>query len=249
MGISYNAQERVFRLDTPHSTYLIGIVDEEGFLGHIYYGRRIPDDNMHYLLRVCSGSYTPFREKGDQAGFLNDLPVEYSGCGLGDFRESCLRVETKEGFRACGLTYAGHRIFGGKPALPGLPATYGGEEDCATLELTCCDKVLGLTVRLYYTAFEKLDAICRSVQIENSGTEPLKLTSVLSACLDLDNRNFDILTLHGSWAYERMICRKELGWGKQRISPPTVESPPIRSNPLWPWLSIPPRRPKGRSTP
>lgn len=75
MGISYNAQERVFRLDTPHSTYLIGIVDEDGFLGHIYYGKRIPDDNMHYLLRVCSGSYTPFREKGDQAGFLNDLPV------------------------------------------------------------------------------------------------------------------------------------------------------------------------------
>ena len=218
MGISYNAQERVFRLDTPHSTYLIGIVDEDGFLGHIYYGKRIPDDNMHYLLRVCSGSYTPFREKGDQAGFLNDLPVEYSGCGLGDFRESCLRVETKEGFRACGLTYAGHRIFGGKTALPGLPATYGGEDDCATLELTCCDKVLGLTVRLYYTAFEKLDAICRSVQIENSGTEALKLTTVLSACLDLDNRNFDMLTLHGSWAYERMICRKELGWGKQRIS-------------------------------
>ena len=53
MGISYNAQERVFRLDTPHSTYLIGIVDEDGFLGHIYYGKRIPDDNMHYLLRVC----------------------------------------------------------------------------------------------------------------------------------------------------------------------------------------------------
>lgn len=218
MGISYNAQERVFRLDTPHSTYLIGIVDEDGFLGHIYYGKRIPDDNMHYLLRVCSGSYTPFREKGDQAGFLNDLPVEYSGCGLGDFRESCLRMETKEGFRACGLTYADHRIFGGKPALPGLPAAYGGEDDCATLELTCCDKVLGLTVRLYYTAFEKLDAICRSVQIENSGTEALKLTTVLSACLDLDNRNFDMLTLHGSWAYERMICRKELGWGKQRIS-------------------------------
>ena len=54
--------------------------------------------------------------------------------------------------------------------------------------------------------------------MENIGTEALKLTTVLSACLDLDNRNFDMLTLHGSWAYERMICRKELGWGKQRIS-------------------------------
>lgn len=218
MSIAYNEQERVFRLDTPHSTYLIGIVDDEGFLGHLYYGRRIPDDNMQYLLRICSGKYTPFRDKGDQVGFLDSLPMEYPGHGLGDFRESCLRVETGEGYRACGLTYADHRIYAGKPALEGLPATYGGEEDCATLELICRDNVLGLTVRLYYTAFEKLDAICRSVKIENGGSGAIKLTAALSACLDLDNQNFDLLTLHGSWAYERMISRKKLGWGKQGVS-------------------------------
>ena len=91
MSVSYNEKEKVFRLDTPGSTYLIGLVDEEGFLGHIYYGRRIPDDNMHYMLRVCSGNYVPFRDKGDQVSFLGDLPTEYPGCGLGDFRESCPR--------------------------------------------------------------------------------------------------------------------------------------------------------------
>lgn len=89
MSVSYNAKEKVFRLDTPHSTYLIGIVDNEGFLGHIYYGKRILDDNMQHLLRVCSGKYTLYRGKGDQVSFLNDLPAEYSGCGLGDFREAC----------------------------------------------------------------------------------------------------------------------------------------------------------------
>ena len=46
MSIFYNQQQRVFRMDTPGSTYLISIVDEEGFLCHTYYGRRIPDDNM-----------------------------------------------------------------------------------------------------------------------------------------------------------------------------------------------------------
>ena len=218
MSVSYNQQERVFRMDTPGSTYLIGIVDEAGFLGHLYYGRRIPDDNMQYLLRGCAGNGTPFRERGDQVSFLGDLPTEYPGCGLGDFRESCLRVEAGNGARACGLTYVGHRILGGKPALPGLPATYGGEEDCATLELTAQDEVLGLTVRLYYTAFEKLDVICRSVQIENNGRERVKLTAALSACLDMDNRDFDVLTLHGNWAYERMISREKLGWGKYRVS-------------------------------
>ena len=83
MSVSYNEKERVFRLDTPGSTYLIGLVDEEGFLGHIYYGKRIPDDNMQYLLRIGPGKQTPYRERGDQVSFLGELPTEYSGCDLG----------------------------------------------------------------------------------------------------------------------------------------------------------------------
>ena len=217
MSISYNEQERSFRLDTPGSTYLINLVDEEGFLCHAYYGRRIPDDTMRYLLRL-GPDQRPFRDSGQQVGLFDALPMEYPGHGLGDFRESCLSLETEEGHRVCGLTYVSHRIYGGKPALPGLPATYGGEEDCATLELRCRDRFLGLEVCLLYTAFEKLDVICRSARIENRGERPVTLTAALSACLDMDNRDFDLITLHGSWAYERMIQRRPLGWGKQGVS-------------------------------
>jgi alpha-galactosidase len=37
MGIIYLEKEKLFKLDTPHTTYIIGIVGEEGFLGHAYY--------------------------------------------------------------------------------------------------------------------------------------------------------------------------------------------------------------------
>ena len=217
MGISYNQEARVFRLDTPGSTYQISLVDEMGFVCHAYYGRKIPDDNMNYLLRV-NPQFLPFRESGQQTNVLDELPLEYPCHGLGDFRESCLRVETEEGHRVCGLTYLSHKIYGGKPALPGLPATHGGQEDCATLELRCRDEALGLEVSLLYTAFENLDVICRSARIENCGDRPLRLTAALSACLDMDNRSFDLITLHGSWAYERMINRRPLSWGKQGVS-------------------------------
>ena len=214
MGIYYNQEERVFRLDTPGSTYLISIVDEEGFLCHTYYGRRIPDDNMGYLLRLPAGG-VDFRNNGRQADLMGCLPVEYPGHGLGDFRESCLQAETPEGYRSCGLTYLSHKIYSGKPALPGLPATYGGEGDCATLELRCHDRYLDLEVSLLYTAFEKLDVICRSARIENRGGKPVTLTAALSACLDMDNKDFDLITLHGSWAYERMVSRRPVAWGRQ----------------------------------
>ncbi len=218
MAISYNEQNRVFRLDTPHSTYLIGLVDEEGFLAHLYYGRRIPDDDMRYLLRLDGEDYVPYRRSREQISFLGSLPTEYPGCGRGDFREPCLRLETEEGYRACDLTFLSYRIFGGKPPLEGLPATYGGEEDCATLEILCQDRALGLRVTLRYTAFEKLDAICRSARIENGGAGTVKLTQALSACLDMENKDFDLLTLHGSWSSERMIDRRPLSWGKQGVS-------------------------------
>ena len=217
MSIFYNQQQRVFRMDTPGSTYLISIVDEEGFLCHTYYGRRIPDDNMQYLLRINPISI-PFRDSGHQTNLLDELPVEYPGHGLGDFRESCLAVRTEEGRRACGLTYLSHKIYGGKPALPGLPAAFGGEEDCTTLELRCQDRFLGIEVCLLYTAFEKLDVICRSARIENHGEKSVTLTAALSACLDMDNRDFDLITLHGSWAYERMVNRRPVSWGKQGVA-------------------------------
>ena len=109
MSISFHQEERAFRLDTPGSTYLIALADQPGFLGHMYYGRRIPDTAMRHLLRLDPAG-PPFQDNGDQLNFLGDLPTEYPGCGLGDYRESCLRVETEEGFRACNLTYRSHAI-------------------------------------------------------------------------------------------------------------------------------------------
>ena len=215
MGISFNAQERVFRLETPGSAYLIALIDEAGFLAHAYYGRSIPDDNMQYLTRSLSDQ--PFREMGRQLDYLNNLPMEYPCRGTGDFREACLAVETDEGYRTANLTYVSHKIYGGKPPLEGLPATCGGAEDCETLELLCEDKALGLHVTLLYTAFTRLDAITRSARIENAGTSGLSLTAALSACLDMEDQGFDLITLHGGWGCERMLCREALRWGEQGV--------------------------------
>ena len=67
MPISYNEQERVFCLDTPHTTYLMGLAGSENFLGHIYYGPSVPDDNMAHVAACPShinGRVTPFEIRG-----------------------------------------------------------------------------------------------------------------------------------------------------------------------------------------
>ena len=52
MGVQFFEKERIFKLDTKASSYLIGIVDEEGFLGHIYYGKKMQDHDVAYLMRT-----------------------------------------------------------------------------------------------------------------------------------------------------------------------------------------------------
>ena len=60
MNIAYNEEKRIFRLDTKNTSYLMGITDKEGFLGHIYYGKRLEEDNVGYLLRT----WRPITENG-----------------------------------------------------------------------------------------------------------------------------------------------------------------------------------------
>lgn len=213
MPISYNEQLRVFRLDTPRTTYLMGLVGTENFLGHIYYGPTVPDDNMGYLLRLEERPFTPDTNAGERASFYDCFPFEYPAWGGGNFRQPCLRVKAANGGSNCELFYHSHRIFSGKPGLEGLPAAYG--DNCATLEITLRDPALEVKVHLLYTVFEDVDAICRSARVENAGGEAVDLDVALSACLELDNEEFDLITLHGSWAREQSFDRRPLSSGKQ----------------------------------
>ena len=99
-----------------------------------------------------------------------------------------------------------------------------------TLDLILKDPILGLKVILSYSIFEKEDIIARSVRLINEGSETLKVEKVYSACVDMDNEDFEMLSLHGSWARERHIQTRPLAYGKQLVSS-FRGSPAIRSIP------------------
>ena len=219
MGILYLEKERLFQLDTPNTTYLMGVVGEEGFLGHVYYGKRIKDvHGALALMRIYESPFTPDTNARDRLSFLDCFPTEYSTHGVGDYRESSIRVTTKGGYNAVSLTYVSHEIYKGKRELAGLPATFGDAEAVTTLAIVCEDKAIGLTAVLEYSVFEQIDAIARSVRILNDSKGDMVLHKVMSGCLDMDNRDFEVLTLHGSWARERHMERKQLGHGKFMVS-------------------------------
>ena len=150
--------------------------------------------------------------------------MEYPTGGIGDYRESCLNIRNAAGNMGCELHYTGHEIYKGKKGLKGLPASFATEDEAETLEITLKDADLDLEVVLSYTAFEKENVITRSVRVQNQGKEDLRIEKILSACLDMDNENFSMLSLHGTWARERHIQTGELHYGKQVISSARGES-------------------------
>ena len=224
MAIIYLEKEQLFWLDTKNTSYVIGIVDKERFVGHAYYGKKLRQQDADYLMRTGEAPFVPSENNRDRTSFLDCFPMEYTGNGVGDYRESTIAVRTKQGHVAVSLSYDSYEITNQKPELKGLPSTFGKQGECQTLIMHCKDAVLGLEVDLLYTAFEKEDVITRSVNVKNMGEDAIYLTKVFSACLDMDNQDFEMLTLHGSWARERQMEYRSIGYGKQSVGSTRGES-------------------------
>ena len=73
MNIAYDAAHRIFKLDTDHTSYVIAVVDEEGFLCHAYYGDKISDTDVAYLLRTGEHPFVPSRNNRDRSAILDTL--------------------------------------------------------------------------------------------------------------------------------------------------------------------------------
>lgn len=208
--IQYNEEKQVFKLDTLTTSYVLGIADGK-YLGHIYYGKKLESTDLGYLLRTEESPFVPSKLMREKLSFLDSFPMEYPFGGTGDFRESCIDIRDKNGQYGLELIYAGYRIYDGKEQLEGLPATWGG--NAKTLEVTLEDAHAGIRVLLSYSVFADSDALIRSARVENIGQDTAYLERVLSACLEMDDEGFEMLSLPGAWARERHIHRQPFSAG------------------------------------
>ena len=126
------------------------------------------------------------------------LPLDFSTFGNADLRLPTVKLHHADGTEVSRFCYRGHKIYKGKPRLSGLPATYVEQEDEAnTLELELFDSLQGISVTLIYTAFTKLDAITRSLRIENQSPNTANIKTALSATVDFTagKDRFDLIHL------------------------------------------------------
>lgn len=220
MAIIFDSEKKVFKLDTPSSSYAFKI-SNAGYLIHLYYGAYVPETDLDYLrhgLHSASFSADVPENELDPHLTLDTCGLEYSCNGLSDFRISALQIRGEDGNATTDIRYKSHKIYAGKPGLPGLPATYVNSEDEAdTLEVVCEDKLTGAEVTLIYTAFTKLDAIARSVRVVNNGSSAFDIERIYSMGVDLRGFDFELMNLQGRWAKERTLVKRRIEHGLQGV--------------------------------
>ncbi len=213
MPIQFDAEKKIFKLDTKDSSYVLQI-GPYGYLLHLYYGAKIPDTDLSYLAYTVRHSTVSPRveESFDGPFFSKDTHrMEYSCNGCGDMRGSALSILRSTGTPDTDIQYVSHRIYAGKPGIPGQPATYATEDEADTLEILCRDEVSGAEVTLFYSVFSNYGAMTRRVVVKNASQEAMEIQRVLSTCLDFNTgEDLDLIHLFGNWARERHFERTPL---------------------------------------
>ena len=97
---------------------MIGIVEQRNFVGHVYYGKKLRDANIAYLLRTGEGPFVPSENNRERVSFYDTFPMEYAGNGLGDYRRSSISVRTEGGHTAVSLFYVSHKFMQENRDLP-----------------------------------------------------------------------------------------------------------------------------------
>ena len=198
------SEKGIYHIQTSAYSYLFRITDL-GIAEHLYFGAPVRTEDAAGF--VCTpglgwGSCTVL-DDADSATCLDDKPLEWSGSGRGDYRESPLELCG----RSSDFRFTGSRVTKGIVPMGGrLPQAKG---DCESLQITLEQE--GARLTLIYTAFET--ALVRRTLLENIGDSPLAVNKLMSFCVDLYG-SFVMTTFNGGWIAEMRRLDTPVGGSK-----------------------------------
>ena len=217
MSVYFNKEAAQIQLNTTGSSYVMQIRD--GLLLHLYWGPRLDDRDHSYMHWEQGRAAFSCRMEGCTGPILDDIRLEYPTWGRGDNRSPAAEVFHPNGSNIADFRYVSHTVADGKAPLCGLPAMYANAgDDVQTLEITLEDKVGEMRLTLFYSVFYELDIITRHAVFTNLSDEEAILGAALSAAVDFDRADLDIITNYGTHCAERQIERAPLRRGKTVLS-------------------------------
>ena len=218
MAIVFHKESRCFHLYNNEVSYIIRIMENEQ-LEQLYYGKRIHDrEDFTYLHEECMRSQMSINVPEPGILSMQYTKQEFPTYGTGDYRSPALTIVQENGSRIVNFTYASHEIYNGKKDILPLPATYVENEDEAqTLEVTLHDAVMDTDLILSYTIYEEYPVLTRNAKICHKGSEKIVLDKIMSASVEFNDMDYEMVQLSGGWARERYVKNRKLEMGIQSI--------------------------------
>ena len=172
MSIHFDEQSRIFWLNTPRSSYAIGILEQENLLAHLYYGAGIAPDDVQFLSRVGDSLLSPARraeQKLDRCfeeyyGLHHDVGFMWLPSAVADYRLTRDRDARRRGLHAANLL-AGRF----NPAGSYLRAWNDAETPADTAGWVIIDSMLNIPL-LYWAWEETRDPRFRHMAIAHANT-------------------------------------------------------------------------------
>jgi alpha-galactosidase len=232
-------ENNIFHAQTKNTSYVIGI-REGGYIEQLYYGRKIRNTSNYAALyeKIATGYGNSNVTPQNNNLTLDNLCLEYSYSGTGDYRHLPLALEMPDHGYSNDFLYVSHEMYGGtyhENDKTNMPFAKGNEaiylEDVFTLDICLKDSVYPIYLHLIYTFFYESDVITRRVKIENRSNDDIRITKAMSMMLDLPSKNYDLHTFDGLWIRERQENKKKLVSGIY-VNDSTTGSSSNRHNPF-----------------
>jgi len=212
--------DKVFLLETDHTSYVMQVADT-GHLEHLYYGAK-----LHFGLELAAGNQqledriwessikalTQKRSNNNGCSIAydlahqnlspNDMSLEVSALGTGDYRQPFLQISYEDGSRTSDFIFEKAQIAEGKIEIEGLPSAYDQTGKAQTLIVTLKDRHKPVRLEVSYGVFPQCDVITRSAKVYNDGAQPIVIERLMSLQLDLDGQNYVMTNFRGDWARE-----------------------------------------------
>ncbi len=212
--ILFNEKEKSFLLSGKDYGYA-AFVNKAGFLQHLYYGDRIQQDDVAFLIKEHAKNNSPNPENQNYDTATDYMPSECMSFAHGNFREPTVIVERLDGAAMSRFKYKCHKIYKGTVKIEGMPCIRRGDE---TLCITLKDDFSDTELDLNYTVLADSSVLVRNTVIRNVGEKALNVKKAYSFCVDFpDSGNYSALRLAGKWAKERRPVTTPIAEGVLRL--------------------------------
>ncbi len=226
-------KDGIFQITTLNTSYIFRILPS-GHLENLYYGIKIKSTSDYSSLYEKFGAgygNSVAYSKEDPTFTLDNICLEYSNNGNGDYRHSPIEVKLGDGSFSTDFVYKSHRIYDGIYEIDNMPFAGGDNTNTMTLEIELIDEISSLILTLFYTSFYKNDTLTRKVRLTNGNKGKISIKKLMSMQLDLPQNDYTMLTFDGAWIRERHKHEKKLISGIY-VNESTTGSSSNRHNPL-----------------